>query len=55
MRIFLVRHGESLGNINEQAYRQFGDHNVPLTQWGYQQALVAGRALADYVAELRRL
>jgi len=52
MRIFLVRHGESLGNIDEKAYGQFGDHNVPLTQWGYRQALVAGRALASYLAEL---
>src|SRR5580765_2209346 len=60
MRIFLVRHGESLGNIDEQAYRQFGDHNVPLTQWGYRQALDAGRMIATYLgglppAELRKL
>ncbi|WP_028745155.1 histidine phosphatase family protein [Rhizobium mesoamericanum] len=52
MRIFLVRHGESLGNINEKAYRQFGDHNVPLTQWGYRQVLLAGRGLVSYLAEL---
>lgn len=49
MRIFLVRHGESLGNLDEQAYRQFGDHNVPLTQFGYRQALDAGRAIASYL------
>ncbi|EJK86449.1 histidine phosphatase family protein [Rhizobium sp. AP16] len=59
MRIFLVRHGESLGNISDQAYRQFGDHNVPLTQWGYRQALEAGRVIASYleglpVTELRK-
>ncbi|MDP9807989.1 2,3-bisphosphoglycerate-dependent phosphoglycerate mutase [Rhizobium tibeticum] len=54
MRIFLVRHGESLGNINEQAYRQFGDHNVPLTKWGYRQALAAAQAIAAYLAELPR-
>ncbi len=52
MRIFLVRHGESLGNINERAYGQFGDHNVPLTQWGYRQALVAGRAVSSYLYDL---
>ena len=45
MRIFLVRHGESLGNLNGQAYRQFGDHNVPLSEWGYRQAYEAGRAI----------
>lgn len=52
MRIFLVRHGESLGNISDQAYRQFGDHNVPLTQWGYRQALEAGRVIASYLEGL---
>ncbi|AVA25316.1 MULTISPECIES: phosphoglycerate mutase family protein [unclassified Rhizobium] len=49
MHIFLVRHGESLGNISEQAYRQFGDHNVPLTQWGYRQVLEAGRVIASHL------
>ena len=50
MRIFLVRHGESLGNLDERAYAQFGDHNVPLTQWGHGQALAAGRAIASHLA-----
>ncbi|MBX4954522.1 histidine phosphatase family protein [Rhizobium lentis] len=54
MRLFLVRHGESLGNINEQAYRQFGDHNVPLTQWGYRQAVEAGGSIASYLKALPR-
>jgi len=49
MHIFLVRHGESLGNISDRAYRQFGDHNVPLTQWGYRQVLEAGRVIASYL------
>ncbi|MBX4909629.1 MULTISPECIES: phosphoglycerate mutase family protein [Rhizobium] len=52
MRLFLVRHGESLGNINEQAYRQFGDHNVPLTEWGYRQAAEAGAVIASYLRGL---
>ncbi|MGO7424618.1 phosphoglycerate mutase family protein, partial [Rhizobium ruizarguesonis] len=52
MRLFLVRHGESLGNINEQAYRQFGDHNVPLTQWGHRQALEAGGVIASCLKAL---
>ncbi|KQV28511.1 phosphoglycerate mutase [Rhizobium sp. Root1203] len=49
MRIFLVRHGESLGNIDEKAYGQFGDHNVPLTQWGHRQAVETGRIIASYL------
>jgi len=55
MRIFLVRHGESVGNLDGKAYRQFGDHNVPLTQFGYRQAMEAGRAIASYLDTLPRL
>lgn len=54
MRIFLVRHGESLGNLSDQAYRQFGDHNVPLTQWGYRQVSIAARALASHLEPMPR-
>lgn len=52
MHVFLVRHGESLGNLDERAYRQFGDYNVPLTQWGYRQASEAGSVIAGYLAGL---
>ncbi|MBB3962566.1 2,3-bisphosphoglycerate-dependent phosphoglycerate mutase [Rhizobium metallidurans] len=52
MRIFLVRHGESLGNLDERAYGQFGDHNVPLTRWGHQQAIGAAEAIACYLDTL---
>lgn len=54
MRIFLVRHGESVGNLNGQAYRLFGDHNVPLTQFGHRQALDAGSSIAAYLGTLPR-
>ncbi|OBZ95943.1 phosphoglycerate mutase [Pararhizobium polonicum] len=54
MRIFLVRHGESLGNLDERAYRQFGDHNVPLTQWGQRQMTAAGHTIAAYLDALPR-
>jgi len=52
MRVFLVRHGESLGNLDERAYSQFGDHNVPLTQWGHRQAAEAGAVIAAYMSGL---
>lgn len=54
MRIFLVRHGESLGNIDGRSYRQFGDHNVPLSEWGYAQAVEAGRAITACLDQLPR-
>lgn len=50
MRIFLVRHGESLGNLDGRAYREFGDHNVPLSQWGFRQVTQAGDSIAAYLA-----
>jgi broad specificity phosphatase PhoE len=37
MRIILVRHGESLGNVDELAYCRIPDHALPLTQRGEQQ------------------
>lgn len=48
MRIFLVRHGESLGNVDQRAYAERMDHNVPLTEFGYEQAVDAGKAIKKY-------
>lgn len=42
MRIFLVRHGESLGNVDEAVYADLQDHNVPLTSLGHLQAYASG-------------
>lgn len=52
MRIFLLRHGESLGNLDERAYGQFGDHNVPLTRWGHRQAIGAAEVIASHLGTL---
>lgn len=49
-RIFLVRHAESKGNVDDMAYTYLPDPRVPLTQRGWDQALVAGermKALMD--------
>jgi len=48
MRMFIVRHGESLGNIHESAYADRQDHNVPETQWGYEQMVGAGKHIDQY-------
>lgn len=52
MRIWLVRHGESLGNVHEHAYRALSDPRVPLTEWGAQQAKSAGAFIRDYYERL---
>ena len=48
MRIFLIRHGESVGNINDKAYGEMQDHNVPLTEWGFEQSVAAGKFLKEF-------
>lgn len=42
-RIILIRHGESLGNIDERAYATTADWRIPLTNKGREQARLAGR------------
>ncbi len=48
MRIFLVRHGESLGDVDYKNYEKIDDHNIPLSQWGYEQAMAAGSQIKAY-------
>lgn len=51
MRIFLVRHGESLGNVDPLVHATTADHAVPLSERGHEQGREAGRRLAAYLAE----
>jgi len=37
-RIFLLRHGQSLGNVDESAYVTTADWRIPLTDLGKDQA-----------------
>ncbi len=59
MRIILLRHGQSLGNVDELAYCRVPDHSLPLTPSGEKEAadagprvkeLLAGRPVAVYVS-----
>ncbi len=50
-RIILVRHGESMGNVDESAYVKTPDWKVPLTEKGRQQASDAGEKLADIIGD----
>lgn len=47
MRLILLRHGESIGNIDESAFCRIPDHSMVLTEVGEQQARVAGQRLRD--------
>ena len=41
----LVRHGESTENAGLEDYREVGDHNIRLTDTGWQQARNRGKAI----------
>jgi broad specificity phosphatase PhoE len=46
-RIILLRHGESLGNVNEAAYSEIPDWKIPLTELGKKQAHQVGKELNE--------
>jgi len=46
-RIILVRHGESLGNVDESSYGRMADWRIPLTDAGREQSRAAGRAIRE--------
>lgn len=48
--IYLVRHGESLANLDVSIYKSVADHAVPLSPKGKQQAHDAGAALVDLLS-----
>jgi broad specificity phosphatase PhoE len=51
MRILLVRHGESLGNIDPLVHATTADHAVPLSDRGKEQARQAGALVARHLEE----
>ena len=51
MRILLVRHGESLGNVDPLIHATTADHAVPLSDRGHAQAREAGTQVAAYLKE----
>lgn len=55
VRIILVRHGESEGNVDPSAYARTPDSRVPLTPKGHEQAENTGKCLAPLVKNTRTL
>mmetsp|Transcript_16208 Transcript_16208/g.36033 ORF Transcript_16208/g.36033 Transcript_16208/m.36033 type:complete len:346 (-) Transcript_16208:153-1190(-) len=54
-RIILVRHGESQGNIDDNAYVDTPDWKVSLTDRGHQQASAAGKQLKELIGDSGRV
>lgn len=50
-RIILVRHAESEGNVDNQAYTYMPDPQVPLTKKGWRQALDAGLMIKEIASD----
>ncbi|MFP4312839.1 MAG: histidine phosphatase family protein [Alphaproteobacteria bacterium] len=48
MRVLIIRHGQSEGNVDYQAYLDKGDSKVALTDLGWKQAIAAGEFLENY-------
>src|SRR5690242_4710828 len=51
MRILLVRHGESLGNVDPSVHATTADHAIPLSATGVDQARRAGASVAAFYAD----
>lgn len=47
MRLILLRHGESIGNVDESAFCRIPDHSMALTDVGQAQARSAGGRLRE--------
>lgn len=45
--IYVIRHGESIANIDESVYKTIADHAIPLSENGHLQARRAGSALSS--------
>jgi len=54
-RIFLVRHGESKGNLDMETYTTIPDRVVPLTRRGFRQSFEAGEKIKKIIGEDERL
>ncbi|GAA0740411.1 histidine phosphatase family protein [Gaetbulibacter jejuensis] len=49
--LILLRHGESLTNLDLSAYGHFKDHEVPLSEYGKKEAVQCGSYWACYCKE----
>lgn len=48
-KLFLVRHGQSEGNVSEKIYSIKPDNSISLTELGWKQACMAGKALKESI------
>lgn len=51
MRLLLVRHGQSMGNVDKSVHEHIADHAIDLSPIGREQALVAGDVINRFFTE----
>lgn len=51
MRILLVRHGESAGNVDPTIHARMADHAIPLSERGHEQVREAARRIDAFYSE----
>lgn len=54
-RLFLVRHGESQGNVDNTVYDTVPDHKIDLTEKGIQDAKDAAQKIKELIGDKRFL
>ena len=55
MKLFLIRHGESMQNTKENYSIGLPDHKVYLTEKGKEEAKLAGEFLKEYIRIEKKL
>jgi broad specificity phosphatase PhoE len=50
-KIFILRHGESLEDVDKKIHEKLADEDIPLSQCGILQSIAAGQDLADKLDE----
>lgn len=50
-RIFLVRHGQSIGNVNKNVYKKIPDYALQLSEQGKKEAIEAGNQIKNIIGE----
>jgi len=51
MKLLIVRHGESEGNVDKSVYFKMPDWSVPLTEKGKEQAKKVGKVISKHLEE----
>jgi 2,3-bisphosphoglycerate-dependent phosphoglycerate mutase len=49
MRFFLIRHGQSLANVDFDVYKQVADHDIKLTEKGLEESKQIGLKLLNFL------